>query len=145
MSLILRTSTENWITARAFTSDKGAWFAIFLWTKSSPGFRPTTSFAGTLESEQPIHKYSGVWTSLSLLKKSGSFYKLVSDHISLFFMIISKLSIIVSLDLTVGISWNDTLVLNLSLFGNKTMLSSSLLISFLMISICNIALQMSSG
>ena len=57
ISLTLRTSTENWIIESALTSESGAWLAIFLWTKSSPGFSPTISLAGTLESEHPIHKY----------------------------------------------------------------------------------------
>lgn len=45
------------MTAKQLISDKGAWLAIFLWTKSYPGLNPTTSLAGTLESEHPIHKY----------------------------------------------------------------------------------------
>lgn len=47
------------MTARTFISEGGTKLATFLWTKSYPGLRPTISLAGTLESEQPIHKYSG--------------------------------------------------------------------------------------
>ena len=42
------------------------------WTKSSPGARPTISFAGTRLSAQPIQRYAVFWTAQSRSKKSGS-------------------------------------------------------------------------
>src|SRR6478752_9743358 len=47
-------------------------FATLRCTKTSPGFSPVIWFAGTRESEQPIHRYSGFWTSARPGKKSGS-------------------------------------------------------------------------
>lgn len=52
-------------------SDKGAWFATFLCTNNSPGLNPTTSSAGTRESEQPIHKYYGCCPSDKSWNKCG--------------------------------------------------------------------------
>jgi hypothetical protein len=42
------------------------------WTNTSPGARPVIWFAGTRESEQPIHKYFGACCVDSRLKNSGS-------------------------------------------------------------------------
>jgi hypothetical protein len=40
-SVTFKTYTEYWMTAKKLISDNGAWLAIFLWVKSSPGFKPT--------------------------------------------------------------------------------------------------------
>src|SRR5881628_1359576 len=47
-------------------------FATLRWTKSSPGAKPTISFAGTRLSEHPIHKYCGDCCSCNRAKKCGS-------------------------------------------------------------------------
>ncbi len=46
--------------------------AILRWTKTSPGSRPSTSFAVMRLSEQPIHRYLGACCSDSRRKKLGS-------------------------------------------------------------------------
>lgn len=55
-------------------------FATLRRTNSSTGSRPTMSLAGTRESEQPIHRYSGAccWDSVS--KKLGSVSVMRSDQ-----------------------------------------------------------------
>src|SRR5436190_18446861 len=50
------------------------------WTKSSPGSRPTISFAGTRLSAHPIHRYFGFCCRGSRAKKSGSLRRIRSDH-----------------------------------------------------------------
>ena len=72
-------------------SEGGTILATFLWTKTYPGFSPITSFAGTLESEQPIHRNLGAWTLTNLEKKSGSLTVHVFAHSLLFFKILRKL------------------------------------------------------
>ncbi len=59
MCLTLSRSTANWITDRQLRSECTTTFAMFLCTKTSPGGSPMIWLAGTRESEQPIHRYSG--------------------------------------------------------------------------------------
>lgn len=80
MSLTLRFYTAYWITAIALISDKGAWFATFLWTNNSPGLKPITYSAGTRESEQPIQRYSGCWPSDKCWKNWGLLTEVYLAH-----------------------------------------------------------------
>src|SRR5688572_21392909 len=54
--------------------------AMLRWTKMSPGRSPTIWFAGTRLSAQPIHRYDGVCWRESLVKNSGSWRWICSDH-----------------------------------------------------------------
>ncbi len=76
-------STANWITDRQLRSVCTTTLAIFLWTNTSPGGRPMIWFAGTRESEQPIHRYSGACWSARREKYSGSAASLRATHASL--------------------------------------------------------------
>src|SRR5690606_21667200 len=62
------------------------WLATLRWTNNSPGAIPTTWFAGTRLSEQPIHKYSGFCCATSLSKNSGSCLSIRAAHAELFSM-----------------------------------------------------------
>ena len=77
-------STANWITERQFISVWITRLATFLWTKSSPGSSPTISLAGTLLSEQPIHRNSGDCCYDSFAKKPGYLISIDSAHFLLF-------------------------------------------------------------
>src|SRR3954453_21817563 len=65
------TSTAYCSTDRQLRSECTTTLATFRCTNSSPGNTPTISLAGTRESDQPIHKYSGACCAASLWKKSG--------------------------------------------------------------------------
>src|SRR6187402_2770655 len=66
------TSTANWITDRQLRSVCTTTLAMLRWTNTSPGERSTTWFAGTRESEQPIHRYFGACCFDRRSKKPGS-------------------------------------------------------------------------
>src|SRR5690606_14008542 len=66
------TSTANWITDMQFRSVCTITLAMLRWTNTSPGARPMTWFAGTRESEQPIHRYLGACSSDRRSKNCGS-------------------------------------------------------------------------
>src|SRR5271163_2112977 len=83
MCLTFSRSTANWITDRQFRSVCTTTFAMFLCTNTSPGGRPMIWLAGTRESEQPIHRYSGVCWCASREKYSGSSDSLRATHCSL--------------------------------------------------------------
>src|SRR6476619_7310343 len=73
-------SIANCITDRQFKSVCTTRLATLRWTNSSPGSRPTISFAGTRLSEHPIHRKAGACCPESLAKKSGSCRRMRSDH-----------------------------------------------------------------
>jgi hypothetical protein len=60
------------------------WFATLRWTKTSPGSRPTTWFAGTRLSAQPIQRYSGACWRARRAKNSGSASVIWRDQARLF-------------------------------------------------------------
>src|SRR5687768_9999855 len=68
----LSTSTAYCSTERQFRSLCTTTLATLRCTKSSPGFRPTISFAGTRLSAQPTHRYFGVCWAVRPAKKPGS-------------------------------------------------------------------------
>src|SRR5688572_5030671 len=65
------TSTAYCTTDRQLRSVWTTTLATLRCTNSSPGARPTISFAGTRLSEQPIQRYRGVCWRDSSRKKSG--------------------------------------------------------------------------
>src|SRR5688572_20878061 len=69
---ILSTSTAYCSTERQFRSLCTTTLATLRCTKSSPGLRPTISFAGTRLSAQPTHRYFGVCWAVRPAKNSGS-------------------------------------------------------------------------
>jgi hypothetical protein len=83
MCFTRRMSTANWITDRQFRSLCTTTFAMFRCTNTSPGGRPMIWLAGTRESEQPIHRYSGACWSASRVKNSGSSASWRLTHASL--------------------------------------------------------------
>src|SRR5688572_4280372 len=80
MRLTLSTSTANWITDRQLRSVWTTTLAMLRWTNTSPGAMSMIWLAGTRESEQPIHRYSGACCLDSLPKNSGSSRLIRSDH-----------------------------------------------------------------
>lgn len=50
-----------------------AYFAMFRWTKISPGLQAMMTLSGTRESAQPIQRTLGAWPLAVCLKKSGSY------------------------------------------------------------------------
>src|SRR5687768_4066231 len=66
------TSAANWIVLRQLRSVWTTTLAMLRWTNTSPGCSPVIWFAGTRESEQPIHRYFGFWICDRRLKKPGS-------------------------------------------------------------------------
>src|SRR5690606_30186963 len=83
MCLPFSTSTANWITDRQFRSVCTTTLAMLRWTKTSPGATSMIWLAGTRESEQPIHRYSGDCSRESRSKKPGSSALTRSDHLRL--------------------------------------------------------------
>src|SRR5690606_34392703 len=83
MCLTFSTSTANWITDRQFRSVCTTTLAMLRWTKTSPGATSMIWLAGTRESEQPIHRYSGACRRESRSKKPGSSALTRSDHLRL--------------------------------------------------------------
>src|ERR1051326_3562862 len=77
-------STAYWMTERQFKSVCTTTFATLRWTKSSPGKRPTISFAGTRLSAQPIQRYCGDCWCDSRLKKFASRCVIDDAHLRLF-------------------------------------------------------------
>jgi len=58
-----------------------AYFAMFLWTNTSPGFAARTTLSGTRLSEQPIHRTFGVWAFVALsLKNLGEYWDTAVLH-----------------------------------------------------------------
>src|SRR4249919_466067 len=72
MCSTLSRSTANCTADRQFRSVCTTTLAMFRCTKTSPGARPMIWFAGTRESEQPIHRNFGACCIDSCLKNSGS-------------------------------------------------------------------------
>src|SRR5207342_499530 len=72
MCSTLSRSTANCTADRQFRSVCTTTLAMFRCTNTSPGARPMIWFAGTRESEQPIHRNFGACCVDSCLKKSGS-------------------------------------------------------------------------
>src|SRR5688572_17597133 len=66
------TSTAYCMAERQLTSACTTTLATLRWTKSSPGGRPTISFAGTRLSEQPIQRYSGACCFVRRAKNCAS-------------------------------------------------------------------------
>lgn len=60
ISFTLSFSTANWMTDKLLMSLLTTKLATLRCTNISPGCKPVISSAGTLESEQPIHRYRGV-------------------------------------------------------------------------------------
>src|SRR5438874_13245221 len=81
---ISRTSTANWITERQFKSVCTTRLPMLRWTKSSPGIRPTISFAGTRLSEHPIQRYRGDCWCASFAKNAASDRRMRSAPARLF-------------------------------------------------------------
>src|SRR5687768_3293682 len=82
--LTLRTSTANCSTDRQFRSVCTTTLATLRWTNSSPGSRPTISFAGTRLSEQPTQRNSGAWIFSSREKNVGSCLTRAAAQVLLF-------------------------------------------------------------
>src|SRR5688572_18377407 len=80
MRLTLSTSTANWITDRQLRSVCTTTLAMLRWTNTSPGAMSMIWLAGTRESEQPIHRYSGACCCERRSKKPGSSALTRSDH-----------------------------------------------------------------
>eukprot|EP00952_Eustigmatos_sp_NYUAD-ZCMA_P003999 17514-Eustigmatos_ZCMA.PRE.1 len=80
MCRIFSTSTANWSTDRQFRSECTTTLAMLRWTNTSPGGNPMIWLAGTRESEQPIHRYSGFCWLARLEKKAGSSALTRSTH-----------------------------------------------------------------
>src|SRR5688572_6574080 len=78
------TSTAYCMAERQLTSACTTTLATLRWTKSSPGGRPTISFAGTRLSEQPIQRYSGACCFVRRAKNCGSWRVMRSAQARLF-------------------------------------------------------------
>src|SRR6478735_9388802 len=84
MCFTFSTSTAYCNTDRQLQSVCTTTLATLRCTKISPGIKPTISLAGTRESEQPIHKYSGDCCSDNFWKKSGWIFLIDSAQLRLF-------------------------------------------------------------
>src|SRR5690606_6113981 len=98
MCLTLSWSTAYWMTLRQFRSVCTTTLAMLRWTNTSPGAMPMIWLAGTRESEQPIHRYSGCCCRDNWLKNSGSSCSMRSAQ-SLLFCSSMRMSFMVELPL----------------------------------------------
>lgn len=69
---------------RQFKSLCARMLATLRWTNTSPGNNPINSFAGTRESAQPIHMYSGFCCFAKSEKNVGSLARVFCAHARLF-------------------------------------------------------------
>src|SRR6056297_3501633 len=83
ISRTARASTANSSAERRFMSDECTTLATLRWTKTSPGSRPATTFAGTRLSEHPIQRNSGCCRVARRAKYPGSAARRSADHAAL--------------------------------------------------------------
>src|SRR5215471_15344232 len=84
MCSTLSTSTANCIVLRQFRSACTTTLATLRWTNTSPGAMSMIWFAGTRESEQPIHKYFGACCCDRRSKNCASCLRTFADQARFF-------------------------------------------------------------